>query len=120
MCVYQIVSLSVTKPKLSHNSSMYFFNFNFNFLTFGFNRYIPALIIILIFQVQFHCDVDYKCLVNSIRWYHTTPDNYTTTQIKVSSSSNISLSQFRHGCNCKCTYLENTLQFIVLASVPKI
>jgi len=34
-------------------------------------------------KVQFHCDVDYKCLVNSIRWYHTTPDNYTTTQIKV-------------------------------------
>lgn len=34
-------------------------------------------------KVQFHCDVDYSCLVNSIRWYHTTPDNETTTQIKV-------------------------------------
>ena len=40
----------------------------------------------LLLQVQFHCDVDYSCLVNSIRWYHTTPDNETTTQIKVQSS----------------------------------
>ena len=34
-------------------------------------------------QVTFTCDVDYTCMVNSIRWYHTTPDNTTTTQLKV-------------------------------------
>jgi len=34
-------------------------------------------------KVEFDCDVDYTCMVNSIRWYHTTPDNLTTTQLKV-------------------------------------
>merc|ERR1719245_995236 len=34
-------------------------------------------------KVEFDCDVDYTCMVNSIRWFHTTPDNTTTTQLKV-------------------------------------
>ena len=42
-------------------------------------------------QVQFHCDVDYSCLVNSIRWYHTTPDNISTTQIKVRKMADLQL-----------------------------
>ena len=29
------------------------------------------------------CQVDYTCMVNSIKWFHTTPDNITTTHIKV-------------------------------------
>ena len=41
------------------------------------------LIFNIILQVTFTCDVDYTCMVNSIRWYHTTPDNTTTTQLKV-------------------------------------
>ena len=44
-------------------------------------------------QVQFHCDVDYSCLVNSIRWYHTTPDNISTTQIKVRKMADLQLSR---------------------------
>ena len=42
----------------------------------------------IVFQVEFNCDVDYTCMVNSIRWYHTTPDNLTTTQLKVSNTIN--------------------------------
>ena len=34
-------------------------------------------------QVEFLCQVDYTCMVNSINWFHTTPDNITTTHIKV-------------------------------------
>merc|ERR1712083_337508 len=32
-------------------------------------------------KVTFFCQVDYTCMVNSIKWFHTTPDNLTTTHI---------------------------------------
>ena len=40
--------------------------------------------IIMMLQVVFLCQVDYTCMVSSIKWFHTTPDNITVTLIKVS------------------------------------
>ena len=34
-------------------------------------------------QVVFHCQVDHSCMVSSIKWFHTTQDNYTRTLVKV-------------------------------------
>ena len=33
-------------------------------------------------QVRFHCAVDYTCMVNSIKWFFTTPDNLTVVPLR--------------------------------------